>query len=182
MSFSGALASLACSSLSRCSGDIAQSREPHDGLRRQFLREFHAALVVGAVGIVEIDVRQLFGAAQRAALDLFDRLRTRARCRPRPVAPGKCGGRRDGSMARSCSRCAGVNPCDHAMMSLSSRLSSSAADGGSSDAAISSAANFRSALHASRRSRRHRLPSDSASRASSSAVNRTWGSSASAMT
>ena len=69
------------SPLSRCRCNIAQPREPHDGLRRQFLRELHAALVLGAVGIVEIDVRQLFGASQRAAPDLFDRPRTRARCR-----------------------------------------------------------------------------------------------------
>lgn len=34
--------------------------------------ELHAALVVGTIGLVQIDVRQLFGAAQRALLDLFD--------------------------------------------------------------------------------------------------------------
>jgi len=50
----------------------AQAGEPHDGLSGQFLRELHAALVVGTIGLVLIDVRQLFGAAQRALFDLFD--------------------------------------------------------------------------------------------------------------
>jgi hypothetical protein len=44
-------------------GDIAQAGEPHDGLSGKFLRELHAALVVGTVGLVQMDVRQLFGAA-----------------------------------------------------------------------------------------------------------------------
>jgi len=47
-------------------GDIAQACEPHDGLSGKFLRELHAALVVGTVGLVQIDIRQLFGAARAA--------------------------------------------------------------------------------------------------------------------
>ena len=46
-------------------------------MRGQFLRQFHAALINRAVGIAEIDVGQLFCAAQRTALDLFDLLEFR---------------------------------------------------------------------------------------------------------
>ena len=49
-----------------------QTSQPHNRLSGKFLRELHAALVGGAVCLAQIDVRQLFGAAQCAALDLFD--------------------------------------------------------------------------------------------------------------
>ena len=60
------------SSRGGCRGNVTQSSEPHNGLSGKFLRELHAALVGSAFRLVQIDVRQLFGAAQRAALDLFD--------------------------------------------------------------------------------------------------------------
>ena len=43
-------------SQSRFGGELTQPRESHDGLRSKFLRQFHAALVGRAVGVVEIDV------------------------------------------------------------------------------------------------------------------------------
>jgi hypothetical protein len=48
-----------------------QTSQPHNRLSGKFLRELYAALVGGAC-LAQIDVRQLFGAAQCAALDLFD--------------------------------------------------------------------------------------------------------------
>jgi hypothetical protein len=51
---------------------MTQACEAHDGLRCEFLRQFHAALVGCAIGFFEIDVGQLLGAAQRPAFDLFD--------------------------------------------------------------------------------------------------------------
>ena len=51
---------------------MTQAREPHDGLRCEFLRQFHAALVGCTIGFIEIDVGQLLRAAQRPALDRFD--------------------------------------------------------------------------------------------------------------
>ena len=69
---------------------MTQPCEPHDGLRGKFLRQFHAALVSRAVGIVEIDVGQLFCAAQRTAFDLFDLLKFRAGV----ISIGRCQKRR----------------------------------------------------------------------------------------
>src|SRR6187399_1873483 len=37
-------------------GEPTQACESHDGLCRKFLRQFHAALVGRAVGVVEIDI------------------------------------------------------------------------------------------------------------------------------
>ena len=60
------------SSRGGCRGNVTQSSKSHNGLSGEFLRELHAALVGSAFRLVLIDVRQLFGAAQRPALDLFD--------------------------------------------------------------------------------------------------------------
>ena len=51
---------------------MMQGRESHDGFRCKLLRQFHAALVVRMIGLVEIDLGQLLRTAQRAALDLLD--------------------------------------------------------------------------------------------------------------
>src|SRR4051812_28659762 len=60
------------SSPPRFGGELTQSREAHDGVRGKFLRQFHAALIGGAIGVVEIDVGQLLGTAQGATLDVID--------------------------------------------------------------------------------------------------------------
>jgi hypothetical protein len=46
-----------------CRGNLTQTSEPHNGLSGKLLSELHAALVGGAFRLVQIDVRQLFGAA-----------------------------------------------------------------------------------------------------------------------
>ena len=111
---------------------MTQAREPHDGLRGKFLRQFHAALVGRAVGIVEIDVGQLFCAAQRTAFDLFDLLKFRAGV----VSIGRRRERRRAGELDRGSRAVragpGSNRCDQAIMSLRRRLSNSAAEPGSS--------------------------------------------------
>ena len=111
---------------------MTQPREPHDGLRSKFLRQFHAALVGRAVGIIEIDVGQLLRAAQRAAFDLFDLRQSFMSVSFPSAGVRKGGGRGAGSRAKSCSRWTGSSRCDQAIMSLRRRLSSSAAEPGSS--------------------------------------------------
>jgi hypothetical protein len=96
-------------------------------LRCEFLRQFHAALVGCTIGFVEIDVGQLLGAAQRTALGLFDFRISRLGA----VAVARRQERRDreaGPRVKSCSCWTASSPCDQAIMSLSRRLSSSAAD------------------------------------------------------
>ena len=178
------LSAPAASSQFRAGRELLQARKPHDGLRCELLSKFHAALVGGMICFIEIDVGQLLRAAQRTAFDLLDfpRCPRRRRLGRSGVRDGR--GRGGVSKVMSCSRWAGPNLCDHAIMSLSRRLSSSAVDPGSS--LPSSRCFLRSvppfgppcqpALAA------QPLPSDSASFARSSAVRRTPGSSASAMT
>ena len=56
---------------------MTQARESHDGLCGELLRQLHAALVKRAVSAIEINIRQLLGAAQRSAFDLLNLGETR---------------------------------------------------------------------------------------------------------
>ena len=116
---------------SRFGSEMTQDRESHDGLRCEFLRQFHAALVGCTIGFVEIDVGQLL--ARRSARRLACSISAYPGSVPsRSLGVRKGGDREAGPRVKSCSCWTASSACDQAIMSLSRRLSSSAADADSS--------------------------------------------------